>query len=49
MNEFYQGKSDFHHKQWELATDANKEKAAKFHQQEYLNYQELLKQHNKVT
>ena len=40
---FYQDKADYHHKQWQAATDANKEKASAFHMQEYLNYSEMLK------
>lgn len=43
MNQWYQAKADFHHKQWQAATDAGKEKAAAFHMQEYINYSELLK------
>lgn len=43
-NNFYQGKADTHHKQWEVAIEAGKEKAAKYHMQEYMNYMELLKQ-----
>ena len=42
MKEFYKRKADFHHKQWEAAQDLNKEKAAKYHMQEYINYQEML-------
>ena len=44
MIEFYQRKSDFHFKEYQLATDANKKKAAAFHMREYLNYQDLIKQ-----
>ncbi len=35
---FYQEKADFHFKQYQIAIDSGKEKAAAKHQQEYLNY-----------
>ncbi len=38
---WYKDKADFHHKQWEVARDAGKTKAADFHMQEYLNYEEM--------
>jgi hypothetical protein len=44
MNNWYQNKADFHFKEYQLAVDANKEKAAKHHMTEYLNYKELSKQ-----
>ena len=44
MIEYYKRKSDFHFEQYQIAFDSGKEKAAAFHQQEYLNYQEMLKQ-----
>ncbi len=39
---FYEDKAAFHHKQWQAALDDNKEKAAKYHMQEYINYQEMI-------
>jgi len=43
MQTYYKTKADFHHKQWEAAVDSGKEKAAKHHMTEYINYSELLK------
>jgi len=43
MKAYYKDKAEFHHKQWEAAVDSNKEKAAKFHMTEYINYAEMLK------
>ena len=43
---YYQNKSDFHHKEWQIAQDAGKEKAAAHHMREYLNYQEMIKMSN---
>lgn len=48
MSNYYQTKSDLHHKQWEAAINSGKEIAANYHMQEYLNYQALLKQSNDV-
>ena len=39
--EFYKTKRDFHHKQWELAQEAGKEKTAKFHMEAYIDYSEM--------
>ena len=44
MSNWATNKANFHHKEWELAQDAGKDKAAAYHQQEYLNYLELSKQ-----
>ena len=41
---WYEQKAEFHHKQWMIAVEADKEKAIKFHQQEYLNYQAMVEQ-----
>lgn len=41
---FYEKKAEFHHKEWELAHNLGKDKAAEFHMQEYLNYQKLIEQ-----
>ncbi len=38
---WYQEKSKFHYKQWEVAINDNKQKAAEKHMKEYLNYQEM--------
>ena len=46
MAKFHEDKIAFHHKQWEVAIEAGKDKAAKYHMQEYLNYQEMLEQSN---
>ena len=35
---WYQEKAKFHYKQWEVATEQGKEKAANAHMLEYLNY-----------
>ena len=32
---------EFHHQQWELSFESNKEKSAAFHMQEYLNYKDM--------
>lgn len=41
MSNFYKNKMEFHYKQWEISQESNKEKAAAFHMQEYLNYKEM--------
>ena len=41
---WYESKRDFHHKQWEIALEASKAKAAAYHMQEYLNYSDMVKQ-----
>ena len=43
MQAYYKEKAEFHHKQWNAAVDSGKEKAAKHHMTEYINYAELLK------
>ena len=43
MQEYYKEKAEFHHKQWDAAVNEGKEKAAKHHMTEYINYAELLK------
>lgn len=40
MKDYYKRKADFHHEQWQKAFNDNKEKAASYHMQEYINYQE---------
>ena len=47
MMEWYKNKKEFHYKQWELSQDSNKEKAAAFHMNEYINYSELYDIFNK--
>ena len=44
MINWYREKRDFHHKQWEKAQNENKPIAAKQHMNEYINYDELVKQ-----
>lgn len=44
MKTYYEKKAEFHYTQWQLATDANKKKAADSHMIEYLNYMELQEQ-----
>jgi len=44
MITYYEQKKEFHHKQWSIAQDAGKTKAAEFHMQEYLNYSEMANQ-----
>ena len=46
---FYKDKMEFHFKEYQLSVDSNKEKAAKHHMTEYLNYQEMLKQQENKT
>ena len=41
MKTWYENKMAFHYKQWELAQDSGKEKAANHHMQAYLNYKEM--------
>tara|TARA_R110000803_G_scaffold53369_3_gene109570 strand:- start:3236 stop:3388 length:153 start_codon:yes stop_codon:yes gene_type:complete len=41
MKMWYQEKAKFHYKQWEVATEQGKEKAANAHMVEYLNYKEM--------
>lgn len=41
---WYKEKMEFHKLQWELAHDGGKDKAAAYHKQEFLNYQEMYKQ-----
>ena len=41
MKNWYEKKAEFHYKQWELAQDSNKEKAAAHHMAEHLNYKEM--------
>lgn len=41
MIDWYKGKMDFHHKQWEISQDLGKEKAAESHMQQYLDYKEM--------
>ena len=43
---YYKNKSDFHRKEWKIAQDAGKKKAAAHHMREYLNYQEMIKMSN---
>ncbi len=38
---WYQEKAKFHYRQWEVATENNKHKAANAHMKEYLNYEEM--------
>lgn len=40
---WYQEKAKFHYKQWEVAINENKTKAAEKHMTEHLNYMELEK------
>ena len=49
MKTFYEKKAEFHHKEWCLAKDANKEKAAALHLAEYVNYMELIEQEKRRT
>jgi len=39
--DWYKDKRDFHHKEWNIAQDTGKERAAKFHMNEYINYSEM--------
>ena len=48
MNSWYKSKMKFHFKQWELAQEGNKEKAANHHMTEYLNYKEMLDAKNPI-
>ena len=48
MKEYYKKKSDFHFKQWNMAKDEGKEKAASYHMTEYINYAEMLKMTEKT-
>ena len=41
MNNYYEDKMKFHHKQFSEAKLTGKEKAANKHWQEYLNYKEM--------
>ncbi len=38
---YYKKKMDFHLEQYQLAIDANKEKASAHHMREYLNYEQM--------
>ena len=49
MEHWYKEKRDSHHKQWEVAQDLNKEKAAAYHMQEFINYSELYEQKIKLN
>tara|TARA_R110000744_G_C19198699_1_gene544718 strand:- start:456 stop:602 length:147 start_codon:yes stop_codon:yes gene_type:complete len=40
---WYQEKAKFYFKQWEIAINENKQKAAEKHMKEYLNYTEMEK------
>ena len=40
MSDYYKKKRDFHREQWEVAQDLDKEKAAAYHMQEFINYSE---------
>jgi len=44
VNNWYEEKIVFHKKQYQLAHDANKDKAAAHHKAECLNYEEMAKQ-----
>jgi hypothetical protein len=44
MKTWYQNKADFHHKEWQIAQENNKEKAAAHHMAEFINYQEMAEQ-----
>ena len=41
MNNWYKSKMEFHFKEWEIAQETSKEKAASHHMNEYLNYKTL--------
>ena len=41
MTTWYEEKASFHNKQWEAALDSGKDKAAKYHMQEFINYKEM--------
>ena len=41
MTTWYEEKMNFHHKQWAVAQETGKQKAADFHMGEYLNYKEM--------
>lgn len=43
MKNFYKEKMEFHFKQYQLSLEANKEKSAAFHMQEYVNYEQMFK------
>lgn len=43
---WYEKKKDFHHKQWTIAMEQGKEKAAAIHMREYLNYKEMAERTN---
>ena len=41
---FYEKKAAFHFKEYQLAVDGNKPKAADYHMQEYTNYKKMIEQ-----
>ena len=41
MKNYYEGKMNFHFKEYQLSVDSNKTKAAEYHMREYLNYKEM--------
>lgn len=44
MSNWHKEKADFYYKQWEVAIEAGKEKAADKAMTEYLNYKEMSKE-----
>jgi len=46
MNSWYKSKMEFHFKEWQIAQETSKEKAANHHMNEYLNYKTLHDTHS---
>jgi hypothetical protein len=42
MTDWYKSKMESAHKQWEVACESGKDKAAKHHMDNYLNYKSML-------
>jgi len=49
MKNFYKEKMEFHFKEYQISLELNKEKAAAFHMQEYLNYEQMFNQQEEET
>jgi len=46
--DFYKRKAEFHHAQWQQAVEEGKDKAAKKHMDEYINYNEMYEDCKKI-